>query len=388
MLKHEYQRFLSRHQNSQHYACHSHHYWPDVTRQAMLDYWDDSAELVDEKWSKIFGEKIPQAQSQIADILKLSYPEQIVFTPNTHELVYRIFSCFDPHKPLRVLTSDSEFHSFSRQVKRQLELPNVAVTQVACEPFATFNQRLLDASEQDEYELVFISQVFFNSGVALRGLTELVESLYRPERVIVVDGYHGFMAVPTDLSRIQNKVFYLAGSYKYAQGGEGCCFASVPVGCSLRPVYTGWFADFSALEGEQTDIVGYSEDGMRFAGSTMDYSPLYRLLAVMEMYQKNGVSIDALHQYVQELQRTFLTQLDTCRHPWLNRDHLIIHSLESHGHFLTFKMPSSQACAELAEYLKQHKVLTDYRGDRLRFGFAPYHIAQEIDLSCLKSHMR
>jgi len=40
--------------------------------------------------------------------------------------------------------------------------------------------------------------------------------------------------------------------------------------------------------------------------------------------------------------------------------------------------------ARIAAALKQQGIMTDYRGDRLRFGFALYHNAADYDLSCLK----
>ncbi|HBN88652.1 MAG TPA: selenocysteine lyase, partial [Rheinheimera sp.] len=92
MYQQFYQRFLQANAGKQHFACHSHHYWPDVTRDAMLEYWDDTARLVDDKWQYIFAEKVPQTQQLIADILQLPQPEQIVFAPNTHELVMRLLS--------------------------------------------------------------------------------------------------------------------------------------------------------------------------------------------------------------------------------------------------------------------------------------------------------
>jgi selenocysteine lyase/cysteine desulfurase len=98
MYKKYYKRFLEANVGIQHYASHSHHYWPDVTREAMLEYWDDSARYVDDKWDHIFTNKLPETQKLIASILKLSAPEQIVFAPNTHEFVYRLLSCFDQGK--------------------------------------------------------------------------------------------------------------------------------------------------------------------------------------------------------------------------------------------------------------------------------------------------
>ena len=255
MYQQFYQRFLQANAGKQHFACHSHHYWPDVTRDAMLEYWDDTARLVDDKWQYIFAEKVPQTQQLIADILQLPQPEQIVFAPNTHELVMRLLSCFDLRQPLHILTTDSEFYSFSRQVKRLAEYDNITIEVIPTEPYATFEQRFIAAAEARSPHFIFCSQVFFNSGVALTDLTGFVQKLAAcTDAMIAIDGYHAFMALPTDLSSIAERIFYLAGSYKYAQGGEGCCFMAVPLSSTDRPLYTGWFAEFGTLAAEKSAI--------------------------------------------------------------------------------------------------------------------------------------
>ena len=384
MYQQFYQRFLTANQGKQHFACHSHHYWPDVTRDAMLEYWDDSARLADDKWRYIFGEKVPQTQQLIADILQLPQPEQIVFAPNTHELVMRLLSCFDLRQPLRILTTDSEFHSFSRQVKRLAEYDNVQLDVIPTEPFASFEQRFASAAAAQQYQLIFCSQVFFNSGFAIADLPAFVTQLSDcSESMIVIDGYHGFMAIPTDLSAIAERVFYLAGSYKYAQGGEGCCFMAVPLGSAERPLYTGWFAEFGTLAAQKSATVLYSEDGYRFAGATMDFSALYRLNAVLRLFKQQGISVGRTHQYVQQLQHVFLAQLAALNHPRLNSDNLLAYKLTQHGHFLTFRFGTPSEVADLAALLKRAGIETDYRGDRLRFGFALYHNSAEYDLGCL-----
>lgn len=386
MFQQFFQHFLQANQGKQHFACHSHHYWPDVTREATLAYWDDSARLVDHKWNYIFGTKIPHTQQLIADILNLPASEQLVFAPNTHELVMRLLSCFDWQKPLRILTTDSEFHSFQRQVKRLAEINTVQVDVIATEPFATFEQRFTAAAAEASYDMVFCSQVFFNSGYTIADLPRFVNALaLATEAMLVIDGYHGFMALPTDLSEIAERIFYIAGSYKYAQGGEGCCFMAVPSGSEHRPLYTGWFAEFGTLAADKSALVLYSEDGYRFAGATMDFTALYRLEAALLLYKQHGITVGRIHRYVQSLQQQFLTLLDEQRHPLVNRQHLLCHDSQQHGHFYTFRIGSGSQVAELAAFLKQHGVETDYRGDRLRFGFALYQNAETFDLSCLKS---
>ncbi|WP_241967576.1 aminotransferase class V-fold PLP-dependent enzyme [Pseudidiomarina insulisalsae] len=352
-----------------------------MTRAAHLAYWQDSAQGADQKWDIIFGERIPRVQQLLAQMLGHPHPEQFVFAPNTHELVYRIFSCFDAGKPLRILTTDGEFHSFSRQLRRIEERGNVTVERVACEPFATFGQRWEKALRAGSYDLIFISQVFFNSGVVAPWVDDWLHLV--PEQTqVVIDGYHGCGALPTSLKDVADRVFYLAGSYKYLQAGEGCCFMSVPQGTLLRPEYTGWFADFANLAKPQQGPVGYADDGMRFAGATMDYSALYRLEAVLQWWHDDGLTINAIHQHVQRLQQNFLAMLDDVQHPLLNRQTLLLHDADQHGHFFTFALESAGQVAEFAAQLRAQGVETDYRGKRLRFGFALYHDADDFD--CLK----
>lgn len=383
MYQHLYSRFLAANPGKQHFACHSHHYWPDVTRDAMIRYWDDSAAGVDDKWDDMFTHRLPRLKSKIATILGTNQPQQLVFAPNTHELLFRIISCLDLQKPLHILTTDSEFHSFNRQSQRLAELDNVSVDIVTTQPFDSFEQRFTEQAKRKQYDLVFFSHVFFNSAVVVTDLEQVVASQPDDGRLIVIDGYHGFMALPTDLGSIADRVFYLSGGYKYAQGGEGCCFAHVPQGCQLRPLYTGWFAEFGELDQVRGDRVSYSCDGMRFAGSTMDCAALYRLEAALDMLSEQGLTVARIHQYVQGLQSAFREQLNSLQHPLLNDHNLLVRDHHQHGHFYSYQLNNEQQVRQLANYLREHQIYTDHRGNRLRFGFALYQNAEQFDLSCL-----
>jgi selenocysteine lyase/cysteine desulfurase len=382
MYKKYYQLFLKANAGVQHYASHSHHYWPDVTRQAMLDYWDDSARFVDDKWNIIFGSKMPETQKLIAGHLKLSDPNQIAFAPNTHEFVYRLLSCFDPRKKISILTSDSEFYSFDRQVNRLSEDLLVEVEKVQTLPFDNFEERFIDRIKNKKYDLIFVSQVFFNSGMVLRNLKAIVDAVKDSQTMIVIDGYHGFMALPTDLSAIESRIFYLSGSYKYAQGGEGCCFLHVPKNSEHRPLYTGWFAGLADLA-KNNGNVNYPDNGLRFAGSTMDFSALYRLNAVLNLFQKDGLTVEKIHAHVQKLQNNFREHLLSIDHPFLTEKNILSVDYLHHGHFLTFAMPSPDHTKKLHDELRVKNIWTDFRSSRLRFGFGLY---QEdcIDLKAMK----
>ena len=387
VYKQHFRRFLESAPGRLHFAAHSHHFWPDVTRDAVLAYWDDSARLADRKWSYLWTDVIPEARRKIARILDLPAPEQLVFAPNTHEFVNRLISCFESHKPIQILTTDSEFHSFRRQAKRLAEAGWANIVQVPSEPIGDFSERFAAASRaRDDYDLVYFSHVFYNSGLVVDPLARLVEDL--PERpVVVVDGYHSFCALPTSLRAIADRIFFIAGGYKYAQSGEGVCFMSVPRGCSLRPINTGWYADFGRLAAEHTETVMYSDDGMRFAGATFDVSGIYRMSAVLGLLAREGIEIADIHRHVQGLQRRFIDGLAALGHPLLSRERLCQHDLwhdnrhgdRPHGHFLTFVLPSVADTEKLAEQLFGADVVVDHRGRRLRFGFGMYLDNGDVD---------
>src|SRR5215472_10667986 len=81
-----------------HMAAHSHHLWPDASREAQIQCWDDAATFADRKWDKVMGEVWAKARTNVATELNLPSPESVVFAPNTHELIVRLVSAF-PKRP-------------------------------------------------------------------------------------------------------------------------------------------------------------------------------------------------------------------------------------------------------------------------------------------------
>lgn len=380
MYKNLYREFCERNYGKLHFASHSHHYWPDVTLQATIDYWNDSANLVDDKWAYIFGKKVPQAQKHIARILNLSHPEMICFAPNTHELIYRLLSCFPQEKKLKILTTDSEFYSFSRQIQRLEEDNLVECVRIPTQPISTFQERFTLAASKDQFDLIFLSQVFFNSGLVVKNLDQFLLSL-PSEPMLVLDGYHGFMAVPTDLKKLEERIFYMGGSYKYAQGGEGCCFVTIPKSLRLKPRYTGWFAELDKLGSERSEETYYSLTGLSLAGSTTDYTSLYRLVSVLDLFEEKGLSVEVIHKYIQSLQKYFIAKLQEkdLLEDLIPQKIILQEEGQEHGHFLTFELSSTKQTLELVQKLKNLDVMVDSRQNRLRFGFGLYQTTEDID---------
>lgn len=360
--KHLFSKALAADTGRLHFAAHSHHLWPDASYDGHMAAWDDAMRLADHKWDKIMGPVWAKAQGHIATELNLPDAKTIAFAPNTHDFLLRIISTI-PTRPVRVLTTAGEFHSFRRQMDRWAEDEEVIVEAVPADT-------LIDKAQLGGYDLIFASQVLFNSGMVLNGIDELA-ALSRPEGPwVVIDGYHSFMAMDSDLSNAADRLFYMAGGYKYAMAGEGVCFLHAPPGFAPRPAVTGWYAAFDdlALPPGKT---GYAPDGRRFLGSTFDPSGLYRFNAVQAMLADAKLTTNKISDHVAMLQHHFL---DDDPLP----DMRLLNPLDGkpHARFLAFK---GENAAPLQHVLAERNVVTDVRGDVLRIGFAIYHDIEDVD---------
>ncbi len=360
--KHLFSKSLGAAPGRLHFAAHSHHLWPDASFDGQMQAWEDAASLADHKWGKIMGPVWQEAQSHIAEELNLPDPATLSFASNTHDFLVRLLSAIDK-RPIRVLATDGEFHSFQRQMTRWAESGEVILDTVPAEALA-------GRAKDGQHDLIFASHVLFNSGTILSGIEELAR-LSKPQGPwVVIDGYHGFMAIEQDFSEISNRIFYLSGGYKYAMSGEGVCFLHAPPGFAPRPAVTGWYAAFDdlALPPEE---VGYAPDGRRFLGSTFDPSGLYRFNAVQNMLAREKLTTARLSGHVAALQARFLGADPI-------PDMALLNPLDdgSHARFLAFQGARANA---LHDALAEQDIVTDVRGDVLRFGFAVYHDPDDVD---------
>jgi selenocysteine lyase/cysteine desulfurase len=358
-----------------HFAAHSHHLWPDASFDGQIEAWNDAARLADRKWDKVMGEVWPEAQRHVARELGSDMADAIVFSSNTHDFLIRLVTAA-PRRggPLRVLTTDGEFHSARRQFARWQEEHWIALEQVPAEPFDTLTDRFLDRATSGEYDLILVSQVLFNSGRTFDRVDELA-ALGRPEGPwIVVDGYHAFMALDRPFGADgAHTAFYLGGGYKYAMAGEGCAFLHAPPGFGARPPITGWYAEFEDLS-LPPGSVGYARDARRFLGATFDPSALYRFNAVQRMLTEYGLNTARISDHVAELQARFLDKFQGTA--LASAELLNPLDGEAHARFLAFRGPSTKRWHEA---LMAQDCITDVRGDVLRLGFAIYHDAEDVD---------
>jgi kynureninase len=377
-LRADFSRFRAANPRRINLAAHSHHDWPNVTFEAQMRCWEDAARLAGDKWQVVLGELVPSLQGGIAAILNLPDPSTIAIAPNTHEFLRRILSCFPLGRPVRILSTDAEFHTFRRQVARLEEDGVATCTYVAAEPSATFPVRFQEAAAKGGYDLVFVSQVFFTSSATSGPIEDLAAAVPDSETFVVIDGYHGFMARPTDLSKVAGRVFYMAGGYKYAMAGEGVCFLHCPPGYGSRPRDTGWFAEFGALATAPGKTVGYPTSGARFLGATFDPVGIYRMCAVLSWMAAKELGIEKVHAHATALMAHFLVRLERLGFNGLTRADLVTPFANgaAHGNFLSFRTPNAAAIEAALAAVDVH---SDHRGDRMRFGFGLATTSEDVD---------
>jgi kynureninase len=346
---------------------HSHQAWPDVGFDAQQRAWLDAAELVDDKWDKA-AEQAARVREGFARLLG-DAPEAIALGQNTHELVTRLLSALPLRSRTRLVTTDGEFHSLRRQVDRLEEDGTLSIVRVAAHPADTLAERLAVAVD-DATACVMVSSVLYETAEIVPDLDRVADVCDTHGAVFLIDAYHHLNVVPFEIGAMGlSNAFVTGGGYKYCQLGEGNCFLRVPPGTGMRPVLTGWFAEFSALEGPRAGHrVKYGSGASAFGGATYDPTSHYRAAAVLDFHARQGLTPallrDISRRQVSLLKSSF-ENLDV--DPAVARVEPM--DEEQRGGFLAIRAPRA---ADVSRALKMRGVMTDARGEILRVGPAPY----------------
>jgi kynureninase len=189
--------------------------------------------------------------------------------------------------------------------------------------------------------------------------------------------YHHLNVVPFSISLDGLQRAYITGAgYKYCQLGEGNAFLRIPKDCALRPIITGWFAEFDAKEQAPGQGVAFGTGPLRFAGATYDPSSNYRAAEVFSYFERNALVPELLREVSQHQVRMIAERFDALNldPKVLDRDRSI--PIETIGGFLVLRSPRAGL---ICRVLHDRGVFTDYRADALRLGPAPYISDAQID---------
>ena len=360
-------RFYSRFRVSERLLLtgHSHQAWPDVGFEAQQRAWLDAAEFVDDKWSRAEAQAA-RVREGFAALLG-DRADNIALGQNTHELVTRWLSALPLSTRPRLVTTDAEFHTIHRQVDRLAEA-GLDVAKVSARPVDTLAMRLAAAIDA-RTACVIVSSVLFDTSAIVPGLDQLAPACRHHGASLLVDAYHHLNAVPFDLHTMGlDDAFVTGGGYKYCQLGEGNCFLRVPGDCRMRPVLTGWFAAFDALEERREGRVGYGDGAAAFAGATYDPTSNYRAAAVFAFHREQELTPERLRAINQRQVGILKSEFESLDVP-PSIAHVESMPDERRGGFLAIRAPDAR---RYAHALRERGIFTDARGDILRLGPAPY----------------
>lgn len=353
---------------------HSHQAWPDRAAEGQMRAWSDAAELVDGKWEAAFdrAERVRRGYARL-----LGEPgAEIALGQSTFELVGRWLSALPLRDRPRLVTTDGEFHTIRRLLAR-LEEAGIQVARVEALPAASLAERVAAAVDSRTAGVLLSSVLFLNAHIVPD--LEAVAAAARAARAhLLVDAYHHLNVVPFSVERLGlGDAFITGGGYKYCQLGEGNAFLRVPPDCRLRPVLTGWFAEFARLaRSDEGDLVPYGTGADRFAGATYDPTSHYRAAEVFDFFDETGLD-PALLREVSRHQVARLAAAFDALDPdpsLVGRDRDVPPELV--GGFLALR--SSHAPA-LQHALAKRGVAVDHRGATLRLGPAPYLSDRQLD---------
>ena len=348
---------------------HSHQAWPDVAREGVLEAWEDAAAEVDEKWERAFA-KAERVRDGFRRLLGEPGGE-IALGQNTHELVTRFLSSLDLRRRPRLVSTGGEFHTLRRQLARLAEEDWVDVVAVPARPAETLAERLAAAVDA-RTATVLVSAVLYEDARIVPRLDELARVCTDAGAELLVDTYHALGAVPFRVAEQGlESAWIVGGGYKYLQLGEGNCFLRLPPQAeAMRPVLTGWFAEFGELAAEHdAAAVAYAPGGARYAGATYDPTSHYRAARVLDFFDEHGLSPDRLRESYLRQTSLLVRLFDELAVPdeVVTRDRKT--PLEQLGGFVALESADAEA---LSRRLRAERVLTDSRGRYLRLGPAPY----------------
>lgn len=292
------------------------------------------------------NEQIKVAQNLVSKILNISNPSQVNFYCNSNEALSTIFSDLASNRKLNVLTSDSEFFNLLEFEK----LNHADICFVPTLPFDNFIERVLVEINKKNYDVIFLSKLFFNSGFIIQNIEVILHNIDINKTKLILDGNRAFMNIPLNLSSLENQIYFFSESFHY--WGNKLCILTSPLKIKSDPL-----------------------------------APITNLINVLKYMENENLEIHNIHSHIKTIQNKFRAKLLELDHFYLSEKNILSLNYDDHGHFYAFALPSSDVVEKMVEYLQIHKILVEQIGSRLIFHFGPCD-EENFNWDFLKSHRK
>jgi tryptophan 2,3-dioxygenase len=217
-----------------HLAAHSHHFWPDAACRGHRRALEDAARLADRKWETVFGVLMPRVQRGIAAVLALPDPATIASGAQHPRL--------RPPPALGAARGRGAAHSYQRQRILFVRAPDRAPgRRWTCPPSSASppnrSPAFRNVLHPPRVAAATISSMSARSS-SIRpqpaGRSTISPARFGDNDALVVfDGYHGFMAVPTALtvSAVARSISPAATSMRWRAKASASCIARRALPC-------------------------------------------------------------------------------------------------------------------------------------------------------------
>ena len=345
---------------------------PDCSLAAQQEAWLNAARQGEERWQTVFT-MADQVRAGFAGLMD-SRPECIALGASVHDLLLRFLSALPWNERRRIITTDGESPSVTRQLNR-LAQTGVDVVTVAAEPANDVVQRL-EALIDDRTAAVIISSVFRHNGHIAPELDTLLPICQQHGVQLLVNAHYSINVLSFSVKDYNlEQAFVVGNANNYCQMGDGLCFMHVPPGCQLKPVITSWFGAFDPNVDRRANLPDvWGDEHTRFDGSSVDPTSYFRACAVFDYFKQKGLTPEFLHDVnhhqlglIYRAFRAFDFDPDVIE---------VTTTPEFMGGFISFDSPYSR---EINLYMRDHGIHTDVCGRYLRMGPAPYMCDEQLE---------
>lgn len=360
-----FSRVLKAHEGTHYLANHSlgrplDSTFDNIARGAAL--W---AEKLDEAWSDDYwmGEAA-RFRSLIAQLLDLDDPKAVVPKTSAGQGLRAVLNSFPAEKKLQIVTTMSEFDSIAFILKAYQQMGRANIRRV---PPYTHEQMAsiyraddIVAAIDDDTDLVVVSAVFFGTGQILQDLDLIIEKAHRHGAHVLLDVYHALGVFPFSMSALDAD-FCIGGCYKYLRGGPGSCFLAIHARIlaeGRRTLDTGWFAKKDTFQYKRPESADLWPGGDGWLESTPPVLTAYQATPGLEFTLSVGV----------EQIRTYMLQLLAELRETLRSKDLQVVEPTNPSHWGAFALVFDYDPNALCEKLKEQGIITDARGEFVRFG--------------------
>jgi cysteine desulfurase / selenocysteine lyase len=333
-----------------------HSFLEDVARHGNL-YMSDSDEI-----------KYGHALRGVAGRLFHNDPSRIAILAGASELLGQFPLLFRLKPNATILAVSSDFPAITRPWVRQSYFEKIRLRFVDDLPDRDLTDAIIDAIDETT-RAIAVSSVQYATGT-LVDVRRLAKSAQTVGAFLIVDATQAAGAMPVDTSTLEADAVVASG-YKWLGGHGGVGLASVSESLLKRlPILPGWMGASDPFDFDAKSL-SFAPDARRFTQSTMSYVSIAGLTVSIEQLLSLGENRIEAHAR----QLAALLVGGVRKYGW--EPFHDVHGVAASPHIISLAH-SRKSARETVEKLRNQKIISSARGERIRVSLAPYNDADDV----------